>query len=123
MKLALAFALALTAACGPGSKGGPTINNELIHQDPAPQSSPVVSAAILAREPVANHARIKHILIGWKDTDDKDPRAENRTKAEAEDLVKKLLGQIHAGTDFDQLMKADSEDPGSAAGMAYDVAP
>lgn len=123
MKLALALALAFAAACGPGSKGGPTINNELIHQDPPPQSSSVVSADILAREPVANQARIEHILIGWKDTDDHDPRAENRTKAEAEDLVKKLLGQIKAGSSFEDLMKADSEDPGSASGMSYDVQP
>ena len=123
MKLALALAFALLAACGPGSKGGPTINDELMHQDPPPPVSPVVSADILAREPVANQAKVEHILIGWKDTDDKDPRAENRTKAEAEDLVKKLLGQLKAGASFEDLMKANSEDPGSASGMTYDVQP
>ena len=125
MKLALALVAGLAlAACGPGSKGGPTMNNHLTAPDPTPQVSPVVSSDILAREPVANLAKVKHILIGWKDLDTHDPRADNRTKAQAEAIVKKLMDQLEAGADFDQLMKQSSEDPGSASsGTAFEVSP
>lgn len=63
----IAVLLAL-AACGPGSKGGPTMGNHLNAPEPTPVKSPVVSADILAREPVTNSAEVKHILIGWKDS-------------------------------------------------------
>ena len=128
MKLAFAFVVALAAAlvtgCGPGSKGGPTMNNHLTVPDPTPQVSPVVSSDILAREPVSNVAKVKHILIGWKDLETHDPRADNRTKAQAEEIVKKLVAQLKAGADFDQLVKENSEDPGSAASAtAIEVSP
>jgi peptidyl-prolyl cis-trans isomerase D len=112
------------AACGPGAKGGPAMNNHLNEPEASPQTSSVVSADILAREPVANSAQVKHILIGWKDSDGKDPRSEQRTKADAELKVKQLLDQLKAGADFDELMKQHSEDPGSASSArAYGVAP
>jgi foldase protein PrsA len=111
--------LAFFVACGPGSPGGPTIN----HPEAVPQSSSVISSDILSREPVANNAQIKHILIGWKDTDSRDPRAEQRSKADAEALVKKLVDELKAGGDFDALMKENSEDPGSVGGRAYPVSP
>jgi hypothetical protein len=115
---------ALALACGPGSKGGPTMNNHVTAPEATPQSSPVVSADILAREPLANHVQVKHILIGWKNTDAHDPRSENRTKADAEVEVKRLLDQLKAGADFDELMKTSSEDPGSAStARAYPVSP
>ena len=123
-RLVVAFAVLL--ACGPGSKGGPTINNKMsTGLDPQPvATSPVISTDILAREPLANHVQVKHILIGWKDTDAHDPRDELRTKADAEALVKKLVEQLKGGADFDQLMKDNSEDPGSASsGRAYPVSP
>jgi parvulin-like peptidyl-prolyl isomerase len=112
-------------ACGPGSKGGPAMNNRMNAPEPVAQGSDVVSGDILAREPVANNAEVKHILIGWKDLESaQDERAKKRTKQEAEALVKSLLGQIKAGADFDMLMKQYSEDPGSAStGRAYPVAP
>jgi hypothetical protein len=83
-------------------------------------SSPVVSADIMAREPIANTAQVKHILIGWKELSEQyggriDPRAAHRSKTEAETQVKTLLGQLKSGTDFDTVMKANSEDTGSAA--------
>ncbi|HEY1558082.1 MAG TPA: peptidylprolyl isomerase [Kofleriaceae bacterium] len=122
-RIVLAVAL---VACGPGSPGGPTINNKVssgLEPTPAPSSS-VISSDILAREPVANNVQVKHILIGWKDTDSHDPRDQQRTKAEAETMVKKLLDQLKSGADFDQLMKEDSEDPGSAeSGRSYAVSP
>ena len=116
----------VVVACGPGSRGGPNMNNRIGGPDPVAQGSEVVSADILAREPVANHTQVKHILISWKDLEQggKDPRAKDRTKAQAEALVKSLLTQIKAGADFDQLMKQHSEDPGSASGARpYPVSP
>jgi peptidyl-prolyl cis-trans isomerase D len=120
----LLLALVLVA-CGPGSRGGPAMNNRMNGPEPVAQGSDVISADILAREPVANQAKVKHILIGWKDLESaQDPRAQKRTKQEAEALVRSLMKQIEAGADFDMLMKQHSEDPGSASsGRAYDVAP
>ena len=79
-------------ACGPGSKGGPSMNNRMNAPDPVPQGSEVVSGDILAREPVANNAQVKHILIGWKDLDSaSDERAKKRTKQDAEATVRSLI--------------------------------
>ncbi|MBA3542042.1 MAG: peptidylprolyl isomerase [Deltaproteobacteria bacterium] len=118
------------AACGPGVKGGPTMSSK-IAPDPAPvtQSSAVVSKEILDREPLANTASVKHILIGWSDLADQyqghqDKRAAKRTKADAEAQVRTLVEQITAGGDFDALMKEHSEDVGSATtGRPFTVTP
>jgi peptidyl-prolyl cis-trans isomerase D len=118
-----AVVLSLLIACGPGSRGGPTMGNRMNGPDPVAQSSDVVSSDILAREPVANNAQVKHILISWEGVGN-DERAKGRTKAQAEALVKSLLTQIKAGADFDMLMKQHSEDPGSASSArAYPVSP
>ena len=122
----LALVLALTVvACGPGSKGGPSMNNRINGPEPVAQGSEVVSGDILAREPVANGAKVKHILISWKDIESaSDERAKKRTKADAEALIRSLMTQLKAGADFDMLMKQHSEDPGSASSArAYDVSP
>lgn len=125
--------LVASGACS-GSPGGPTINNKL-NPEPAPGSavasgaSSVVSADILAREPVANTATVKHILISWRDLADSfggrlDSRAAKRSKADAEDVVRSLVKQLQDGADFDALMKAHSEDVGSAmSGRAFTVTP
>jgi hypothetical protein len=119
------LALVLLAACGPGAKGGPSMKNSMTGPEPVAQVSPVVSSDILEREPLANVAQVKHILIGWKDLDQvRDPRAGERTKQDAEKEVRSLLAQIAAGADFDALMKEHSEDGGSAStGRAYAVSP
>lgn len=115
--------------CGPGSKGGPTISSKVNSPELAPQVSPVVSADILAREPISNTASVKHILISWKDLGDAfqghvDPRAEKRSKADAEAEVRALVKQLQDGADFDSVMKAHSEDTGSAAtGRTFTVTP
>ena len=125
----LVAACASVCACGPGSKGGPTINNKIGGGDLPPPMSPVVSKDILAREPVANTAQVKHILIGWKDLTDAyqgrvDPRAAKRDKAAAEAEVTSLLEQLRGGADFDTLMKSYSEDLGSAStARTYTVRP
>ncbi len=116
--------LVVCVACS-GSPGGPGMNNRMSGPDPVPQSSDVISADILGREPVANEAQVKHILTSWKDLESaRDDRAKQRTKAQAEAQVRSLMGQIKAGGDFDALMKQHSEDPGSAANArAYTVSP
>lgn len=119
------LALMLIASCS-GAKGGPSMNNSMSGApEPVAQSSDVISGDILAREPVANSAMVKHILIGYNDGGEaRDPRAQKRTKKEAEDLIRTLMTQIKGGADFDALMKQYSEDPGSAgSGRAYAVTP
>lgn len=122
--LRLAALLVLLVACGPGSRGGPSMNNRINAPETTPQGSEVVSGDILAREPVANNAQIKHILISWKDLANAKDAALQRTKEQAEAQVKSLMGQLRAGADFDALMKQHSEDPGSAtSARAYAVSP
>lgn len=125
----LALALAAAAGCGqhsPGGMSGPSMNNKL--NAPPPVSS-VVSVDILDREARANHTRVKHILIGWKDLAEAygghvDPRAAARTKQDAEAQVRSILAQLDGGADFDVLMKQFSEDRGSASNPdGYDVSP
>jgi hypothetical protein len=113
--------LAFLVACS-GSPGGPSMHNSMNAPEAVPQSSPVISGDILSREPVSNTAKVQHILIGWADLGgDHDPRATKRTKKDAEDTVKSLMGQIKAGGDFVTLLKQYSEDPGRD--HIYDVAP
>jgi len=129
IRLALVVMLA-TAACGPGSPGGPNMNGKMGGNDLGPpQASSVVSTDVLAREPIANVAQAKHVLIAWKDLEESyqgrmDPRAAKRTKADAEAQVKAVLEQLKGGADFDAMMKQYSEDPGSAStGHPYKVTP
>lgn len=130
--IALATATALggaLGACGPGAKGGPSMNNKVGAQSYDAPRSGVVSWDILEREPVANTASVKHILISWEDLADsfggrQDPRAQKRSMKDAETEIKSLLGQLKAGGDFDALMKAHSEDVGSAqSGRPFTVTP
>jgi hypothetical protein len=108
------------AACGPGVKGGPTMSNK-VNPEPAPTvASAVVSADILAREPISNIAQVKHILIGWGDLTDaygghQDKRGAGRNKAQAEAVVTELMDKLKLGGDFETLMQANSEDSGSTA--------
>ena len=113
----------LVAPAAPASKGGPSMDSHMSGPEPRRQSSSVVSGDILAREPVANTAQIKHILIGWKGTEHGSARRqahEGRGRGRREGL----LAQIKGGADFDALMKQYSEDPGSAqTAKAYTVSP
>jgi hypothetical protein len=128
--LALALALSALGACGPGIPGGPTMNSKIGgNNELPPPTSEVVSKDILEREPVANTAEVKHILISWKDLAESfdgriDPRAAKRTKGEAESIIRAVLDKLKKGEDFDGLMRNVSEDPGSAASArAYSVTP
>ena len=125
LTFSLLAAVALAApACGPTGMDGPTMNR----MSPA-TASPVVSTDILGREPRSNRTQVKHILIGWADLEDAyrggmDPRAAKRSKRDAEDEIRSLRKQLDAGADFDTLLKAHSEDRGSAkTAEAYTVEP
>ena len=117
----------LAAALGCSGPASPAAKAPAGDQTPA--VSAVVSSDILAREPVANTAQVKHILISWNDLADAfgghiDPRAAKRTKADAENEVRSLVKQLKDGADFDALMKANSEDLGSASsGRTFTVTP
>jgi hypothetical protein len=121
------FAFALSG-CGhappPASTGSP----------PAPfcayasANDGVQSVDILCREPVANRVKARHVLIGWRDLGSAerpiDPRAAERTQAQAQELAKSLLDKVRAGEPIVPLMAQYSEDPGSSeTGRTYDISP
>ena len=84
---------------------------------------PLQSADILARpiEPGTDVVHVQHVLIGWKGVG-RDPRAAERTKADADKIATDTLAKIKAGGDMPKLMKELSEDPGSKDnGRIYDV--
>jgi hypothetical protein len=145
LALVACVALGVLGSCS-GSPGGPAITAKPTPEpasqpgsqpgsepgsgsSASPGTSPVISTDILAREPVANTAQVKHILISWRDLADMfggrlDSRAAKRSKADAEEEVRSLVKQLQDGADFDALMKAHSEDLGSAAsGRAFTVTP
>ena len=125
LRLGSAVLLAALAACGPGSPGGPTINNRM-NAEPEEEAPAMQSNDILARDARANRTKVKHILISWKGRqgEGEDARAKTRSRAEADTLAQQLLGRCRAGESFDQMMAEFSEDPGSADdGTAYEVAP
>ena len=125
-----AFVLIVLAACGPGVKGGPTINSRVGAQPyQAPKSNSIISEDILAREPVANTAVVKHILISWADLAEafggrQDERSAKRTMKDAETEVTSIMAQLKGGGDFDVIMREKSEDAGSAkSGAPFTVKP
>jgi hypothetical protein len=131
LALIISRGIALGTALGTGcsaDKPTPTTTPRPTADVVAPEST-VISADILAREPIANTATVKHILISWSDLAPSfgghlDPRAAKRTKADAEAEIRSLLKQLKDGADFDSVMKASSEDTGSASsGHAFTVTP
>ncbi|MCX5743830.1 MAG: peptidylprolyl isomerase [Proteobacteria bacterium] len=90
-----------------------------------PPPDPLESADILARPPEAGPNQVQHILLGWKDIGGRpDPRADKRTKADADKLATDLLARVRKGEDMAKLMKEFSEDPGSKdTGKPYEVTP
>lgn len=118
--VALSLLLAAAAACGPGSPGGPTISGRMSQPDVAGPA--IQSNDILARSARANEVKVKHILISWKGKV-ADPRAAERSRAEADELAVSLLERVRAGEPIEPLMAEHSEDPGSVGGNSYDVTP
>jgi parvulin-like peptidyl-prolyl isomerase len=88
-----------------------------------PPPDPIESADILARPAEKGPVSVLHVLIGYKDAPAaRDPKAKARSKEDAAKLVTEVLTKAKSGTDFKQLMKDYSEDPGSKdSGRPYDV--
>ncbi len=57
--------------------------------------------------------KAKHILISTVDPQTNQPYSETKVK-EAEEKAKQILDKIKSGANFDELMNAESEDPGLA---------
>ncbi|MBV8758388.1 MAG: peptidylprolyl isomerase [Deltaproteobacteria bacterium] len=88
-----------------------------------PPPDPIESADILARPAEKGPVSVLHVLIGYKDAPAaRDPKAKARSKEDATKMVQEVLTKAKSGTDFKQLMKEYSEDPGSKdSGRPYDV--
>lgn len=98
----------------------------VIKRMPPPPPDALDSADILKREPVTQKAKVKHILLGWKDNNGggDDPRGKARDRATLEKLVKGTMAKLKGGAKIEPLMAELSEDPGSAkSGEGYDVTP
>lgn len=99
----------------------------VIQRIPTPPLDPLESADILGRPAESGAVRVQHVLVGWKDAPANkrrpgDPRAQDRTKADADKMAKDILAKARSGADFAKLMKEFSEDPGSKDNArAYDV--
>ncbi len=82
-----------------------------------PPPDPLESADVLARSPETGPVFVQQVLIGWKDTmlaksGQGDKRASDRTKADADKLVKEVADKARAPkSDMTKLMKQYSEDP------------
>lgn len=93
---------------------------------PKPKPDPLESADILAREKAeTGTVHVQHVLVGWKDLQAaRDPRAQKRTKEEADKLATEILAKVKKGAKMPDLMKEHSEDPGSKdTGRIYDLNP
>jgi len=105
-------------AAGSGGSGGSA---------GAAPSDPIESKDILARTKTANEVLVKHVLFGWKELaaayrGQMDPRAANRTQADAQKLAKDIAAKLKANpAEIDALVKQHSEDPGSQSGEPYPV--
>ena len=85
---------------------------------------PLESSDILKREPVTQKAKVKHILLGWKERHTEDPRGLNRDHAAIAKLVTDTVAKLKKGEKIEPLMKELSEDQGSAkSGESYPVDP
>src|SRR3954468_1641694 len=90
------------------------------------------SSDILGRSAQTDLSEVQHVLLGWSSLESSyrnmklplDPRAQNRTQTDAEQLASTVLARCNAGQPFESMMQQYSEDPGSAFnGMEYTVKP
>lgn len=91
---------------------------------PPPPAPDKLDSADILKRPAGDHAKVKHILLGWTEANTGDDKGKNRTRAELEALVKKTVAELKKGAKIEPLMKTLSEDPGSAeSGDSYDITP
>ena|SRR5438067_828337 len=92
----------------------------------------VESGEVLGRNTQTELAEVQHVLLGWSSLESTyrnmrlplDPRAQNRTQTDAEQLASQILARCRSGEPFEPMMREYSEDPGSASnGMVYTVKP
>ena len=88
----------------------------------------VRTLALLQQPARVRRAGLQHILLAWKDLSGAwgtgmDKRARTRSFDDARAEVRRLLRAIDKGADFDKLLRAHSEDPGSVSGKVYEAAP
>ncbi|MFN0250098.1 MAG: peptidylprolyl isomerase [Kofleriaceae bacterium] len=96
----------------------------VIKRVPPPPPDSLESADILKREPTTKSAKVKHILLGWKEVHADDERGKKRERPALEKLVKDTVAKLKGGAKIEALMTELSEDPGSAkSGESYDVTP
>jgi parvulin-like peptidyl-prolyl isomerase len=94
---------------------------------PPPEAKDIDSKDILARTETTPEVQVKHVLLGWKDLAAAyrgrlDPRAAKRSNAEAATLAQDLATKLKAKPEsVDELVKENSEDPGSLTGDPYTV--
>lgn len=92
-----------------------------------PPADPLESTDIMTRPALNEPVIVRHILVAWKDAPagkqrPLDPRAQKRSKEDADKLAKDLLDRVKKGEDIAKLMKEFSEDPGSKdSGRTYPV--
>jgi parvulin-like peptidyl-prolyl isomerase len=91
----------------------------VIERVPPPPPDPLESADVMARPAETGGVFVQQVVISWKDTllaknGQADPRAKDRTKADADKLVKEVMEKARAPkADMAKLMKQYSEDPTS----------
>lgn len=99
---------------------GATVVNTAPAQD-------IDSHDILDRKETADEVTVKHVLIAWKDLapiyrGQIDPRAKDRSNADAAKLAQDILAQLKADpSKIDALVTQYSEDPGGKTGDPYTV--
>lgn len=120
-----ALCLPSLTACQTPARQGPSVTERAVEREA--EAPKIQSEDILAREQQTETASVKHVLISW-DTlgatlqGRHDPRAAERTQAEAAALIRDIQQQAESGADFSTLMALYSEDGGSAkSGRAYPV--
>ena len=96
----------------------------IIKRAAPPPPDALESADILARQPVTQAAKVKHILLSYTETHGDDPRGKTRDRATLEKLVNDTVAKLRGGAKIEPLMAELSEDPGSAkSGTSYDATP
>ena len=120
MRSPLLIATLALVGCGPGSPGGPSMNNRL-NAEPMPVGPAIQSNDILARQGTSSRVMVRHILIGWSGRGESQS---TRTRGEADTLARNLLGQVRSGAPIVSLMAAHSEDHATAkTGAPIEVTP
>jgi parvulin-like peptidyl-prolyl isomerase len=96
-----------------------TFGYHVVERVPPPPPDPLESNDVMARPAETGGVFVQQVVISWKDTmlaknGQADPRAKDRTKADADKLVKEVVEKARAPkADMAKLMKQYSEDPTS----------